>query len=464
MVSNRVSFVNSKNCVLNHYGLCIVIIMIFAFFIRICLLGDGGYSPDSVEYYTAAINIVNGNGYSKCTEAPFYPFYYREPLTSYTMALVIWLVNTITKVDFIDYPNSMIVSEMQPYHHCFIYSIRLFSVVLQIAAIFLFYKTVRRKSSDMFAIVFLLICALYLPLILNLSLVLREPYVFFLLSIISYLWCNYLDNKSFPSVAFMALTNGLLCLFLQTYWVLAVFVLSFMLWSLRKDINLFFLHGLIYLFFFSLPIVPHLYRVYQYYPDIRIVKTLGTALTFECVSGFDAYRAFGVSPWSIKDGDLPDGMETHAELFDSHNAANLFKYSFDGTFQQEAERLNSANTPTRVLKYKLENIMLSFRNTVFMVGITYDYGIFYGRFSVKDVAKFLLVLPYLLFGILGLIGLWPFMKRYWIFVPVFFYHSMLFFIYGNEERRQVMLIPYLICIVMVFIWRIMTRKRQCSQR
>ena len=455
------SMLSIRNWILNHYGIATMFIMIFAFLLRFCLLGDGGYSPDSREYYTAAINIVNGNGYSKCIEAPFYPFYYREPLTSYSMAFVIWIANLFVNINNIDYPNSMVVSEMQPYHQHFIIYIRLFSILLELVAIYLFFMTVKRKSSDMFAIVFLLICAIYLPLIINLSLVLREPYVFLGLSVLSFLWCKYIDNKKLLYVVLVALTNGILCLFLQVYWTLAVFILFFMFWALRKEKALFLKHGILYLVFFSFPILPHVYKVYQYYPDVRILKTLGTALTFECGYGFEAYRAFGVSPWSAKDGDLPKGMKTHAEYFDSHDPAKLFERSFDGTFKKEAERLNSANSIDRIFKYQLDKILLCFRNTVFMVGITYDYGVFHGQYSAKDIAKFLVVLPYLLFGLLGLIGLWPFVKKYWLLVPVFFYHSLLFFVYGDEERRQVMLVPYLICIV-IYLFHILRVHYVCK--
>ena len=96
---------------------------------------------------------------------------------------------------------------------------------------------------------------------------------------------------------------------------------------------------------------------------------------------------------------------------------------------------------------------MSFRNSIFLVGISYDYGIFQGNFSTKDFLKLLFVLPYLIFGLLALIGLWPFLKQYYLLMPVFLYHSMLFFVYGDEERRQVMLIPYIICIVMFVIWK-----------
>ena len=449
-----------KKWILNHYGLSVTIILIIALLLRICMLGIGGYSSDSAGYYTAAINIVNGNGYSLCTEKPFYPFYFREPLTSYSMAFVIWISNLFLKVDYIDYPSTLVITDMQPYHQYFLFYIRLFSVLLQLFSIYLFFLTLRKKSNDMFAIVFLLICALYLPLIVHTSLVLREPYVFFLLSVISYLWCKYLDNRNCIYMAVIALINGFLCLFLQIYWLLAIFIFFFMFWVLHKEIVVFFKHCILYFVFFSLPIIPHIYKVYQYYPDIRIIKTLGTALTYECVSGYDAYRAFGISPWSAKDGDLPNGMITHSEYFDPHNAAELFKCSFNGTFQTEAERLNDANTKERIWGYKLDKVLQCFRNTIFMVGITYDYGALKGRFSKKDILKFFIVLPSLLFGVFGLIGFFPFLQKYWLSVPVLIYHSFFFFVYGDEERRQVMLVPYLICIVMLLIWKMIKSKKQ----
>ena len=452
-----------KKWIINHYGLSVVIIMVLAFILRICMLGIGGYSSDSAGYYTAAINIVNGNGYSLCTEKPFYPFYFREPLTSYSMAFVIWLVNLFLNIDYIDYPNTLAVSDMQSYHQLFLFYIRLFSALLHIFSLFLFFLTARRKCGDIFAIVFLLICALYLPLVVNPSLVLREPYVFFLLSVISYFWIKYVDSRALFYLVILALVNGLLCLLLQIYWILAGFLLIFMFWISRKNISVLFKHGLIFLFFFSLPIIPHVYKVYQYYPDTRIIKTLGTALTYEYVSGCDAYRAFGVSPWSARDGDLPNGLKAHSDYFDPNNASKIFERSFDGTYFNEAKRLNDSNKQERIFKYKLNNVLLCFRNTIFVFGITYDYAIFKGYFTTKEVVKFVIVLPCLLLGILSFIGFGAFVKKYWLFVPVLLFHSLFFFVFGDEERRQVMIIPYLVFIVLLLIRRLIKCNKRCIE-
>ena len=437
-----------KKSVYQHYVFTVMTILVIAFLLRLIFCWFcPSMPPDSIGYYTAAINIVNGNGYSSCLEPPFDPYYFREPLTSYSFAIVIWLYKICHHMEVVEYPISWSPSEMQPVHQQIIFGIRILFILLQLIAIYIFSLIVKKKSNKMYSLLFLLICALYFPLIANTTQLLREPFVFFILSIIAYCWVNYLDSSKTINIIFIAFLNGTLCLFLQSYWVLACFILLFMLIYNRRKLKSVFLHSILFALFISLPLIPYLFRVYQYYPDIRIVRTLGSALTFEYNNAIDAYSAFGVSPWSVKDGDLPNNIKTHSDYFNS-NADKIFERSFDGTFQKEIERLKAANTKEQIRNYYLESCLLCLRNTIFMVGITYDYGVFMGHFSFKDIAKFLFVLPYLLFGLVAVLGLWPFLKKYWILMPIFFYHSMLFYIYGSEERRQVMMIPYIICIVM----------------
>lgn len=448
-----------KKYIYQHYDITVIVIFLIAFLLRLLFCWYyPSIPPDSIGYYTAAINIANGNGYSACIEPPFEPYYFREPLTSYSFAIVIWLYKFFHHIDVIEYPVSWNPSEMQPVHQHIIFGVRVLFILLQLTAIYIFSLIVRKKSNKKCSLIFLLICALYFPLIANTTQPLREPFVFFILSIIGYCWVNYLVSSKAIYIIFIAFLNGSLCLFLQSYWVLACFILLFMLIYNRRKLKVLFRHAILFLFFMSLPLAPHVYRVYQYYPDLRIVRTLGSALTFEYTKAMDAYRAFGASPWSVKDGDLPNNMKTHAEYFNS-SAYKIFERSFDGTFQREAERLNAANTKENIFHYYFDNYLLNLRNTIFMVGITYDYGVFCGNCSIKDVAKFFFVLPYLLFGLFAVLGLWPFLKKYWLLMPIFFYHSMLFFIYGSEERRQVMLIPYIICIVMFVMYQYYSKNK-----
>lgn len=444
--SNILSFDN------RHYVPIVMSILIVGFLLRLLFCWFyPSMSGDATGYYIAAINIANGNGYSICTEAPFEPYYFREPLTSYSFAVVIWLYRSFHHMEVIEYPVSWNPSEMQPVHQQIIFGIRILFILLQLTAIYIFSMVVRKKSNKICSLIFLSICALYFPLIANTTQPLREPFAFFILALIVFLWSNYLDSFKIRYVISVGFLNGFLCLYLQSYWVLACFIIFYMCIINRKNLRILLRHSALYIFFMSIPLIPHIYKVYQYYPDIRIARTLGTAATYEFFYATNAYGAWGVSPYSVVDGDLPNNIDTHSEYFTSKSAEKFFERSFDGTFKKEAERINAENTKERIINYHLDKYLLSLRNTIFMVGITYDYGIFQGNFSSKDFLKFLFVLPYLFFGILALIGLWPFLKRYYLLMPVFLYHSMLFFVYGDEERRQVMLIPYIICIVMFVI-------------
>lgn len=201
-------------------------------------------------------------------------------------------------------------------------------------------------------------------------------------------------------------------------------------------------------------------RVYHYYPDIRVAKTLGSGLTPDYVNGLNAYRAFGVDPYYAKQGDLPRNIPVRSDFFSVDDVRKNFQYTFDGTYKKEAARLNAENTPKAILKYYIDGVLLSFRNTVFIVGITYDYGVFNGHFSKKDIAKFLLCSPWLLMGILALFGLWPIIKRYWMIMPAFFFNALFFFAFGDEERRQYVLVPWIIIMSMYSVWQIFYKNRR----
>lgn len=448
-----------------YYYPLLVLILLVAFLLRLlfCLYFPS-MPPDSSGYYMAAINIANGNGYSINTHEPFTPYFFREPLTSYLFATVVWLYKFfLNKNEILEYPVSWIPSEMQSVHQQITFGIRILFIIMQLTAIYLFSVVLRKKSNKMFSLVFMLICAFYFPLVANLIQPLREPLVFFLLSILAYFWSCYLEASKFKYIILMGFINGLLCLCLQSYWLLAFFVALFILINKRREISIFFVHSFSYIFVMSIVLSPHIYNVYRYYPDIRIVRTLGTAATYEYFYALNAYAAWDVSPYSVRDGDLPRNIETHSEYFTSDNSADYFKRSFDGTFKEEADRINGENTMERKIGFLVNKYAISLRNTIFLVGITYDYGVFVGNFKMKDFLKLFFVLPYLIFGLIAVIGLWFFLKKFWLMMPVFFYHSLLFFVYGDEERRQVMLIPYIICIVMYIIWVLFFNRQQKNE-
>ena len=446
------------------YGYIVAAIIFVAFILRLALfvLYPDGLSPDAQSYYTAALNIVNGNGYSDHTEAPYLPFYFREPVTSYSMSFFVWGWKWISGASAVPYPSSWLVRQMEPCHQVIIFFIRIGSSILQLFGLLLFSTIVKRHSSKKAALAFLSIGAVYSPLIFYSSLLLREVYLFFLLMLITWFWDKFLFSGKWLYLIATALTGGFICLCLHLYWILLLMYLPLLAIHLKRNNGNVIARCMVFAIAFFLPTLPWVIKVYNYYPDIRIVKTLGSGLTVDYTNGLNAYRAFGVDPYSAKQGDLPRDIPVRTDIFSITDVRKNFQYTFDGTYRKEATRINSENTTATLLRYYGKRLLLAFRNTVFIVGITYDYGIFHGQFSKKDILKFLFCLPWLLMGILAFMGLLSVIKRYWIIMPTFFYNTLFFFAYGDEERRQYVLIPWIIVLSMYSVWRFLKKKQRMA--
>ena len=442
------------------YSHIVATILIVAFIFRLAffVLYPGGLSLDARGYYTAALNIANGNGYSDHAEEPFLPFFFREPVTSYTMSLFVWAWKWISGSPTVPYPSTWSVCQMETSHQTIILFIRIGSSILQLLGLLLFSSVVKRHSTKTAALVFLSISAVSTPLILYSSLLLREIYLFFFLMLITWFWDRFLLSGKWPYLVATALTGGIICLCLHLYWILLLLFLPFLAIHLKHQKEKAVVRCLVFTLVFFLPTLPWIIKVYHYYPDIRVARTLGSGLTADYTNGLNAYRAFGVDPYYAKQGDLPRDIPVRTDIFSIQDVRKNFQYTFDGTYRIEAARINAENTPSVLFRYYRDRVLLAFRNTVFIVGITYDYGVFRGHFAQKDIVKFILCLPWLLMGILALFGLFPMIKRYWLLMPAFFYNTLFFFAYGDEERRQYVLIPWIIVLSMYSVWRFFKKK------
>lgn len=446
------------------FGHIMAAILISAFIFRLAffVLYPGELSPDARAYYTAALNLANGNGYSDHSEEPYLPFYFREPITSYAMSFFVRVWKWINRVSTVPFPTTWSVRQMETSHQAIILFIRIGSSILQLLGLLLFSSVVKRHSTQTAALVFLSIGAVSTPMILYSSLLLREVYLFFFLMLITWLWDSFLISGKWPYLIATALTGGIICLCLHVYWILLLLFLPLLAIHLKRKTKRVLTKCLVFALFFFLPTLPWVIRVYHYYPDIRVAKTLGSGLTPDYANGLRAYRAFGVDPYHAKQGDLPRDIPVRTDIFSIQDVRMVFQYTFDGTYREEAARINAENTTVTILRYYWDNILLAFRNTVFIVGITYDYGVFLGHFSKKDIIKFIFCLPWLLMGILALLGLLPMIKRYWMIMPVFFYNTLFFFAFGDEERRQYVLIPWIIVLSMYSVWRFFKKKQLTS--
>lgn len=434
--------------------LIVIVLLLLGLAARIGLTSifPGGLSNDAKSYYRSAINVVEGNGYSERESAPFYPFFFREPLTTYSIAATMYMVKQIKGIEHLDYPTVWELNEMTSIDQTIVFYVRFVSDILQLVALFLLYCTLRQYASVRFSLIFLGIAMVYYPLVFYCSLLLREVYVFFLLALITWLWERYIRIGSRKYFFLTAISVGITLQYLHLYWLILFFFVA-AIWYCRKQYSFFKRLVLIFLFAITmfLPSVPWVLHVYNYYPDIRVAKTLGAALNAEYTNNLNAYRALGYDPYEVRQGDIPGEVEVKTWIFLPADPALIFDFTFDGTYSREAARLNSYNTTSGLISYYAGRVVEAFHNNVFIVGITYDYGLFYGHFTTKDFLKFLFCLPFILMGLLALFGVWPIFKRYWFLMPAFCYHALFFIPYGDEERRVYMLVPYIIMFALCFI-------------
>lgn len=434
----------------------IVLILIVAiglvFRIGLAHFMPGALSNDAQSYYKSAINVVEGRGYSERVEPPYYPFFFREPLTTYSIAATMYVVKNLMDVEHLDFPQQWTVSEMSVPHQEIIFWVRIVSDLLQIGALLLFYNLLLRYSSRKFAMAFLCISMLYFPLAFYCTLLLREVYVFFLLALITWLWERYVYTHRRIYFVFTALALGVLLQYLHLYWLMILFFIP-TIWWCRRETSIIKRLGscVVFIVTMFLPSASWVAHVYNYYPDIKVVRTLGAGLSAEYTNNLNAYRALGYDPYYVKQGDIPGNVEVRTDIFLPDDVAKVFDYTFDGTYSREAARLNSYNTTERLLSYYAGRVVEAFRNTVFIVGITYDYGIFRGQYTLNDIAKFMFCLPFLFMGVLALCGAWPVFRRYWFLMPAFCYHAVFFAAYGDEERRTYVMIPYIIVFALAFV-------------
>lgn len=433
----------------------IIPIFIFAAIIiryLFCIIYPNGLSADAQSYYISAINIVNGIGYSDHTESPFIPFYFREPLTSYFIAACIYLYKVLFNITHIDYPLTFNVAEMSTMHYNIILTIRIVNIILQVSAIYLFYRTIRKISPKIVACIFLMIACIYFPLIYNVIPLLREGYLLFFFSILFYFWVRYIQDNKIKYIIISSLSLGIITLLLHIYILLLIIFIPFIIYY-QRSIKHKILHNCIFIILSYTPSLPWLYQVYQFYPDYRIIKTLGSGLSADYIDALNAYRAYGVNPYNCKQEEIPE-IEIHPEIFSILNAKEVFENTFSGKYAEEANKIKAITPIHKIIDFKMKSYITAFENTVFQIGITYDYDLLFGNLTFKSFIKLLFSLPYIIMGILAMCGLYSILKRHWLLLPIFLFHALLFFALGSEERRQLALIPYIIWFAIIFIYNL----------
>ncbi len=402
-------------------------------------------SPDGTGYHSLAVNIAKGHGLSKVEQAPFVQSFFREPGYPYFLGGIYSLVNLFTDIDYIhdNYANQKL-TKIYPE----IVAAKIIQCILGSVAILLLYSIFSRLTTRKIAFFSCVSTALFFNLAFYYTFILREALVFFLLVLANWFFIKQLkERKKLLYDLALGLTVGLLILVFQVHVVIVpvlFFVYLYHFKDLKKSFFKTFRVGLIAL----LTLIPHLIAVYQFYPDVRIVKSVGCSLTHEMGT---LTRAQNIAKYY----DVISGDECSKMRVWNDPSKEQFERSFNGYYVAQADSINRLISEPVFSKRKVLGLQKAFLKSFFLTKL----GLVSGKLLLKKNLLYLfsLLLFPVFIGLLGLIGGITVGRK---FIPFFFpfvVYSLLFFLLGSEYRRMIIIQPYLLFFVVVLIFYLLDR-------
>jgi hypothetical protein len=316
--------------------------------------------PDSTWYINYAVNLVNNGTYSSIKN-PEEGNFFREPGYPVFLAALMAVYHLGHDVPYLD--NYNIEDRQISENRGDIQFVRYAQLILMMLTILIFYNYLLLISSKLIARAATLLCSVYYPLIVYCFSVLREPLLLFLFTLSVYAFARYNESRRFMYLILAAIMMAISTL---TFQVMVVYlpIIAFLILINPKGGKLVLrLRSVaIYSLVFIVVLFPWLNKVYTYYPDIRIVKTVGCALTHES----SAYIA------SIRRAAARNELNTEElHRLEKDNWYNLssreiFDRSFNGWYKEEAKQWDQRrNSPQASYPIKAKRYLNRFVTTWF---------------------------------------------------------------------------------------------------
>jgi len=427
------------------------LLFLIALLVRLSILlffDHNTIAPDSTSYHALAVNIAKGNGMSKQKQEPYEKWYFREPGYPYFLAGIYACVNIFHDINFIDRDvydsKSGKLNKVYPE----IIAAKIVQIILDSLGIVILFLILLKVSGFKIAFLTAMLTALYFNLAFHSIYIMRESLTMFMLILLNWLFIKLFftgKDKLFYLIT-IGLTIGILILVFQAHVILLpVFFVLMLLYYLNFRKALY--KSIIVALFSGLMVLPHLITVYRLYPDIRIIKTFGCSFTYEL-------RAYTGAVFRGTYYDVIPKDHTMHEW--GRNSKEQFDKSFSGYYRSKTDSLNALNSESIISKRKIKNLFKSIHKSFFLTKIGQKSG--WGLLNKYGyiIAIPLVIIPALI-GVLGLLGLIVYWKKYLIFFFPFITYLLLFYILGDEYRRMIILQPYLIFFGLLFINRIIQK-------
>jgi hypothetical protein len=447
-----------------------LIVCVVALVIRLiyCFTSFQNYlSNDAVGYHTLAVNVALGNGYSTNRQPPYEPHFLREPGYPLFLAAVYYVYT------FFGEPHHVESNQIDIARYPEISWARVAQAVVGAATCVIFLLLLRLRLRPTAAFVIAVLFAAYLPLAAFSAIMLRETLQTFLVMVMSYAFARFLLGPRWQWLALFTVAWTLSNLTLQVTVLVFIPVFVFC-WIWFRDLWRSLRYTALATVGMMVLVSPWLTRTYLYYPDMRVLRNMGTSLTFEAAS----YVLAQASLWKAGIIDRDTAFRNnHQNVWDLPDRVK-FERSFSGYYRDEvrkAHALLTASNTSATLKLpvtfvgRAKQLFKYLRNCWIESLWVYEYpdGSFdLGPNGVYRVQKEYVMLAFSLvgfiFGYAALAGIPLFFRQLFPILLMFTYFVLLIPIIGDEERRGLPMHPFIAlfsCLVFFYFYQRLIQKK-----
>ena len=410
--------------------------------------------PDSFQYHNLAVNIAKGNGYSASPKEPFQEYYLREPGYPFFLSAIYsfyCIFGDISHISYFpDYDKEARGLKTKKEEIIFAQYVQLFLICL---SVLLFYKTIIVFVEKKYAMITTMLLGLYYPFVISHNKIMRETLLIFFVALMGYFFVKYIKSKK---LLFLGLLSFFIALSILTFQAMLVYlILPFVTCLLCHKLHKrFWIRGAFALSIIIITLSPWLIKVYNYYPDVRIIKTVGCSLTHEGLFYYNSARK------ACQNGIISrkELEKLQIENWYSLSPKEQFNRSFNGWYISEGEKLRDKINTSLISEIKsmfFSYRFLSYSKIFINTFIHNDWEPLPGfKEAVKRKSLYYL-LPHiysLAIGLCAIFGLIVFPKKKLIYLLPYLVLLAIFFKIGDEGRRLIPSFPVLILFSVYFLF------------
>lgn len=415
-------------------------------------------TADGVTNHNMAVNLVQGNGLSQNIAPPFQPTFFREPGYPIFLASAYFVWSLCGgKLSLIDSRNPEIYDfetrQVSP-EFIEIRFIKFYQAFFDSLSVLFLFLILALVLPSHIAFIIAIGYGLFWPVATHCNYLLRESFHTLILLVMNYYFIKGLFfNKKRYSILF-ALFWAISNLTLQITLLPLVFLVFIFIWRFKKNLSSALFETAITFLIMMAFMVPWLVHVYRYYPDLRIIKTGGCALTYQWRE-WESYQLQLIDLATTKTTPMSDDdlkkVNSLIEI-DRNNFGNFteaFEQSHNGYFKSQIDsmkRILRQVSPPGNYAEPLISIAARFgKYSLFNFWVKRKWDMkkpYQENLAEKNILPILIYCFSVCFGVASFIGFLKFYRTIFSTLLVFFFFWLISYFIGSETRRLLPAYPY----------------------